>query len=129
MLQTVFLRLSSRKGAPPLDSPESYLRRAAVNGALDLVRSRQARASVPVEQLQSDIARQDRNELRAALRQALAQLPPRTAEIFALRFFEGLSNQQIARSLGISQVLTAVTIHRARRHLQKVMKPYWGDVE
>ena len=51
-------------------------------------------------------------ELRQALGQALAQLKPRPAEIFALRFLEGFSNPQIAQMLGISQVLVAVIVHR-----------------
>jgi len=109
-----------------VDNPESYLRRAAVNGALDIVRARQSAAGVPLEDLPSSIACPDLRELRAALRQALAKLSPRAAEIFALRFFEGFTNRQIAHTLGISQVLTAVTLHRARRQLQNAMRPYLG---
>ncbi|HLJ14343.1 MAG TPA: sigma-70 family RNA polymerase sigma factor [Bryobacteraceae bacterium] len=127
VLQTVFLRLSGRSAsALPVDNPESYLRRAAVNGALDIVRARQSAAGVPLEDLPSSIACPDLRELRAALRQALAKLSPRAAEIFALRFFEGFTNRQIAHTLGISQVLTAVTLHRARRQLQNAMRPYLG---
>ena len=129
VLQTVFLRLSSRKSAVPLENPESYLRRAAINGALDIVRARQAGAVVSVDELRADIGRADTREIRAALRQALAKLPPRAAEIFALRFFEGQTNKQIARALGISQVLTAVTVHRIRRQLQSALRPYLGDTE
>jgi RNA polymerase sigma-70 factor, ECF subfamily len=58
-------------------------------------------------------------ELRHALRGALAKLAPRTAEIFALRFFEGHSNPEIAKMLNMSQIMVAVTVHRARKQLQK----------
>jgi RNA polymerase sigma factor (sigma-70 family) len=54
-------------------------------------------------------------------------LKPRPAEIFALRFLEGLSNQQIAQSMGISQVLVAVIVHRTRLQLRKELRPYLGD--
>src|SRR5438105_12140731 len=38
VLQTVFLRLLRRsRSASPLESPESYLRRAAINAALDVI--------------------------------------------------------------------------------------------
>jgi RNA polymerase sigma factor (sigma-70 family) len=57
----------------------------------------------------------------------MAEIQPRWAEIFALRFLEGLSNQQIAKSLGISQVRVAVIVHRTRLQLRKELRPYLGD--
>ena len=68
--------------------------------------------------------REDSRELRSELRRALARLAPREAEIFALRFFEERSNQEIARMLGISQVHVAVILHRTRRQLQKEIHSY-----
>jgi len=53
-------------------------------------------------------------------------LSPRSAEIFALRHVEDFSNGEIARLLGISQILVAVTLHRARRQLQKEIRLYFG---
>ncbi|MGO9873584.1 MAG: RNA polymerase sigma factor, partial [Acidimicrobiia bacterium] len=51
VLQTVFLRLLRRgSNADPLENPESYLRRAAINAALDVIRSRQADQTVPMPQ-------------------------------------------------------------------------------
>jgi len=64
-------------------------------------------------------------ELRQALGRALAQLKPRPAEIFALRFLGGFSNPQIAQMLGISQVLVAVIVHRTRQQLRKELLPYF----
>jgi RNA polymerase sigma factor (sigma-70 family) len=69
----------------------------------------------------------DVSGLRQALTRAMAQLKPRPAEIFALRFLEGLSNQQIAQTLGISQVLVAVIVHRTRLQLRKELGSYLGD--
>jgi RNA polymerase sigma-70 factor (ECF subfamily) len=132
VLQTVFLRLLRRgRNADALDSPESYLRRAAINAALDVIRSRQADQTVPLPEdssgLQTERPRADVSGLRQALAGALARLKPRPAEIFALRFLEGLSNQQIAQSMGISQVLVAVIVHRTRLQLRKELRPYLGD--
>ena len=48
VVQTVFMRLARREGGSPLsDSPGNYLHRAAINAALDVVRSRQAQRSTP----------------------------------------------------------------------------------
>jgi len=132
VLQTVFLRLLRRgRNADALENPESYLRRAAINAALDVIRSRQADQTVPLPDdssaLQIAAARADVSGLRQALARALAQLKPRPAEIFALRFLEGLSNRQIAETLGISQVLVAVIVHRTRLQLRKELRPYLGD--
>jgi RNA polymerase sigma-70 factor (ECF subfamily) len=132
VLQTVFLRMLGRgPNAAAVENPESYLRRAAINAALDVIRSRQAEQSVPLPEEDSGLlpaaaAAADVSGLRLALSRALARLKPRPAEIFALRFIEGLGNRQIAQTLGISQVLVAVIVHRTRQQLRKELRPYLG---
>jgi RNA polymerase sigma-70 factor, ECF subfamily len=133
VLQTVFLRLVRRGGdADRLKNAESYLRRAAINAALDVIRSRQADQTVPFPEDPSGFefsrpARHDVSDLRQALGRAIALLKPQAAEIFTLRFMEGLGNRQIAEILGLSQVLVAVIVHRTRQQLQKELRPYLGD--
>jgi RNA polymerase sigma-70 factor (ECF subfamily) len=131
VLQTVFLRLLRRgRNAEPIENSESYLRRAAINAAMDVIRSRQADQTVPLPEeplIPAAFARADSFGLRQALGRAMAQLKPRPAEIFALRFLEGLSNQQIAQLLGISQVRVAVIVHRTRLQLRKELRSYLGD--
>jgi RNA polymerase sigma-70 factor, ECF subfamily len=123
--QIVFLRLFRRENhAQVLEDEESYLRRAAINAALDVIRSRQADRTVELTDMAAEPARDDPRELRQALGRALAQLKARPAEIFALRFLEGFSNPQIARMLGISQVLVAVIVHRTRQQLRKELGTY-----
>lgn len=130
VLQTVFLRLARRgANADALDDQESYLRRAAINAALDVLRTRQASPTVELPDLPDAMAARHVGdlvpELRQALGRALARLKPRPAEIFTLRFLEGFSNPEIARILGISQVLVAVTVHRARQQLREELLPYF----
>jgi len=132
VLQTVFLRLVRREANADaveniVENQESYLRRAAINAALDVIRSRQANPAVELPDLPVEIAQNDTGDLRQALGRALAQLKPRPAEVFALRFLEGFSNPQIARMLGISQVLVAVIVHRTRQQLRKELGPYLGE--
>jgi RNA polymerase sigma factor (sigma-70 family) len=126
VLQAVFLRLLRRdRSAEPLDNPESYLRRAAINASLDIIRTRREQPSVPLDESPPG-AVPDERDTRDCLRNALARLDPRSAEIFALRFFEGHTNPEIARMLGISQIYTGVVLHRARKQLQKEIKSYLG---
>jgi RNA polymerase sigma-70 factor, ECF subfamily len=128
VLQTVFLRLLRRgSAAEAMENEESYLRRAAINAALDVVRARLADRSVELREMSADPPQGVAVELRQALAKALAQLEPRRAEIFALRFLEGLENPQIARLLGISQVLVAVLVHRTRQQLRKQLRHYLGS--
>jgi RNA polymerase sigma-70 factor (ECF subfamily) len=136
VLQTVFLRLV-RRGANArtveggVDNPDSYLRRAAINAALDVIRSRQANPTIELLDISREAWQKDGGgqtpELRQELGRALAQLKPRAAQVFALRFLEGFSNPQIAHMLGISQVLVAVIVHRTRQQLRKELGSYLGD--
>jgi RNA polymerase sigma-70 factor, ECF subfamily len=108
-----------------------YLRRAAVNAALDVLRSRSVRAQVPIEDASfpshsqaSPEQEQSSAELRQRLRQALAKLHPRTAEMFALRYMEGLDNPEVAQMMKTSQAVVAVTLHRARSRLRKELRAF-----
>src|ERR1039458_7406942 len=107
VLQTVFLRLLKRDpGAEPVGNMASFLHRAAVNAALDLVRSRQNIRHVPLDEMEPVLAEPvhrnpDRlhhaGEIREWLRGALARLNPRIPGKFMLRFFDGKDNPEIAR--------------------------------
>lgn len=138
VLQTVFLRLA-RRGADELrDDAGGYFHRSAVNAALDVVRSRNRAGWVPLEsggegpQLASDSPDPEhasRNrQLRTHLRLALSRLSPRAAEAFALRYFEGLGNLEIAELLGVSQGVVAVLLHRTRARLKKELVALEGAV-
>lgn len=129
VLQTVFLRLASPGKAERLGAePRGYLQRAAVNGALDLVRTRRSAAgTVPIEERADAFlakeplpdAASEARELRGRLRRALGKLAPRPAEVFVLRAVEGLPNREVARLLGSSPATVAVQYFRARTQLRK----------
>jgi len=127
VLQTVFLRLMKRDdAAAPLEQPEGYLRRAAVNASIDLLRERQRTGQAVLESLPASSVCTELRELRDILRRAVSKLEGRQAEMVALRFFEGYSNKEIAQMFGISQILVAVTLHRAKGKLQKELAAYSG---
>lgn len=129
VLQTVFLRLASREEAIDLGpGAGAYLRRAAVNAALDVVRSRRRRRAValddeagpePADEGADPERRRSGREAGALVRSALARLNPKAAQVFVLRYFEGLGNKEIARALAMSQTAVAVTLHRTRSRLRQ----------
>jgi RNA polymerase sigma-70 factor (ECF subfamily) len=133
VLQTAFLRLLRRPGdAEAVGNLAGYLRRAAVNAALDLMRSRQ-NAPVPLEDLPpaaDSSPAPDRvlasEEIREWLRATVARLSPRAAEIFALRFYEGCDNSEIARVSGSTEGSVAVTLSRVRDRIQQAYQAYVG---
>ncbi len=102
----------------------TWLYRIAVNEA-NRARERRARRPVDVpvgaEQLQlpaspaHEPSRQAENsELRRALGQALAQLPPALRTAIVLRDVEGLSTQEGAEIAGVSQAAFKSRLHQAR---------------
>ena len=135
VLQTIFLRLTpSRARGDFLPNAGAYLHRAAVNASLDLLRSRTRANSVSLDVIDFDQSKQFSAaspeddfadvELRELIRQAVAKLEGRAATAFALRYFEGYDNARIAQVLGTSQMVVAVTLHRARTRLRKEIGNY-----
>lgn len=135
VLQTVFLRLSSRDlHAQPLDHAEGYLRRAAVNASLDLIRQRRVAGSHSDALLDLQPAPPgDIPEHRLAVQQTVAwlrgavgEMSQQAAEIFALRFFEDRSNAEIAEIIGSTTNTVAVTLHRSRERLKDQFRQLLG---
>jgi RNA polymerase sigma-70 factor, ECF subfamily len=134
VLQTVFLRLVRRKeGYSLAPNPAAYLVRAAVNASLDFLRSRRSSPSLALEEIEPETiastasgpeAQHADRELRLLIRQAVARLGPKAAEFFALRYFEGYDNREIAEMLGTSQMVVAVVLHRSRARLRKEIGQY-----
>jgi len=137
VLQTVFLRLLRHQhDFEAVDDAGNYLYRAGVNAALDLVRSR--RSAVPLDEALAANAStaawapdrgHESSELRDWLRRAVAQLHPTAAEMFALRYFEGLDNTEVAKVMNTSEGTVAVTLHRTRSRLQREIRSYVGETQ
>ena len=129
--QSVFLRLArGTVDQGRISDLQSYLHRSAVNAALDLMCSRGHREVVPVEtaeELQTTSSLSPERalsslEIKNWLRRELALLNSRAAEMFALRYLEGLDNPEIARMMNTSQAVVAVTLHRTRARLKKGLR-------
>jgi RNA polymerase sigma-70 factor (ECF subfamily) len=132
ILQTIFLRLI-RNGCPPtlLRQPMAYFHRAAVNGALDAIRRRRSRASgKDVREIGVVLHSPDSNfdeKIDRSLSQAIKELSPSAVEMLVLRYTHGYSDAEIAKMLGKSRGVVAVTLYRSRARLKRLIKPIQGD--
>jgi RNA polymerase sigma factor (sigma-70 family) len=130
--QGVFLRVADGQGMA-MSNGGSYLYRAAINGALDVLRRRKAAATEPLESASSAAStgwgsspekQAFGRELGEWLRQAIGELAPRTAEMFTLRYLEELENREIAVLMDTSSAVVAVTLHHARSKLKKRLREF-----
>ena len=135
VLQTIFVRLTPGWAGRDLSpNPRAFLYRAAINASLDIVRLRRRTNSVSLDvvDLEQNSTRSAASpadhyadlELRELVRQAVAKLEGRAATAFVLRYYEGCDNGRIAEILGTSQMVVAVTLHRARTRLRKEIGSY-----
>lgn len=124
--QGVFMRLLESPPRADVDHWGAYLASAATRAAIDEIRRRQRwqrvaerfrvlpKEAEPLPQeVHDSAARADR------LRRALARLPRRQAECFALRFFDGLSLEAIAESLSITPNAVGVSLNRATKAMKQ----------
>jgi RNA polymerase sigma-70 factor (ECF subfamily) len=127
VLQTVFLKLLRRKASPDFQkNPKGYLYRAAVNTALDILQARRRHTQSEIEtdlpsQAHDPADSYDTN--RELLTHALAQLRPRAVEILMLRYEHDYSDAEIAKMLGTSRGVIAVSLYRTRARLKKLLRP------
>ncbi len=133
VVQTVFARLLG--GNCPVELvrwPKSYLCEAAMRGAMNVVRSRERRnvkSDADVEYLESPPLKAGASQddgLDPEFQKILGTLKPKVALMVVLRYVEEYSNERIATLLQIPQPLVALTLFRARRKLQKAMRPSGG---
>jgi RNA polymerase sigma-70 factor (ECF subfamily) len=136
VVQTLFLQLL-RRGLPPDlgKNPKAYLYRAAINLALNAVKSRRRRAAA-TDPAHLDLAVEVPDEahlpdpvldLQERLVEAMAQLNPRAVEMLILRYEHNCSETEIGTLLGTSRGVVAVTLFRARARLKKLLRASSGE--
>lgn len=111
-------RVGGRTRLDPSRDALPYLRKAVTNRALNhLRRRRRAPRSVPGAVLDAQAAPPNDALL---LRDGLARLPRRQAQVFALRHLDGHSTADIAQALGIAPATVRVHLHQAARSLRRL---------
>lgn len=128
-VQETFLAVMSSSPAQPVREWEALLVSVAVRRALNQLRDRARRqSSAGAEEVRSLVPSPEQavaaTELAERLREALADLPERQAEVFCLRAFHDMSYQEIAGQLGIRDEHVGVLLHRARHALGRTLKDH-----
>ena len=125
--QETFLAAMRVDGSHAVDNWQAMLRTLATRKAIDALRRRirhreRVNGRADPALLPASGGGEDRaqaGELVDAVREVLAQIPPRQAEAFALRHFEQMDNDEIARRLGTKPTNVNVLIHRAIAKLKQ----------
>lgn len=102
------------------ESSEAYVRRILTNTFLSSRRARGRRPELLVgeDPPEPDVAPPAGPEDRLALWPHVRALPPRQRAVIVLRYYEQLSEAEIADTLGCSRGTVKSTAHRALHHLR-----------
>jgi RNA polymerase sigma factor (sigma-70 family) len=121
LAQEVFLRVS-RSGIPDADAERqrAWVFRIARNLALNHRRDTNRRPRAVALEDRPGAAAQ---EVAAALREALDQLPAVDREVFLLREAAGLSYDEIAAACDLTSAAVRSRLHRARQQLRACLAP------
>jgi RNA polymerase sigma-70 factor (ECF subfamily) len=131
LVQEVFLMMQVRGAASPIDNVEGYLFRTAAN----VLGMRRRKAGWRwgsqedldglddlVDELSPERVLMAKQALELVIR-ALADMPPRTAQAFFLYRFGQLSQEQVARRMGVSLKAVEKFLRKALRHLLDHVEP------
>ncbi len=115
IVQEAFVSVS--KHWAQLDNPQAYIRTAVVNGARSWGRHQQVVDRHIPERPSPVLLEADE------LWDALATLSERQRIAIVLRFYDGLSTQEIAGELGCSPITVRTSIHRGLKRLKQEIEP------
>ena len=108
---------------PRRGNERAWLFGIARNAALDELRKRKRHARLAAEPADADTLTvddaTDELERRSVVQAALDALPPRERELIALKYHAGLTNQEIAKVLGVSDSNVGTMLHRTMEKLRK----------
>lgn len=116
VVQDAFLGLHRHQTS--VQNAEAYLQRSVVHGGLKAAR-RRARAATEVSQFSPVTHIPEVDETW----RAVAGLPPRQRAVVVLKFWEDLSEADMARLLGWRRGTVKSTLHRALGRLREELKP------
>lgn len=101
-VQTVFIRVAREcKRIKKIENIKAYLFTATRNAAYSILRSRQRRNEVSDEAL-SGLAAEDTDDTPMAIQECLARLPVEQREVIVLKVFDGMTFEEIAKTVGES---------------------------
>ena len=130
VVQDVFIEAYQMVGRTEVQSYAGFLRCLATRRAIDCLRTRLSAkgressfgeiTSLPDSSPQP-CQMAEAVELEDRLREALTLLPALQAEVFALRFFDEMNYEEIARELNMTTNAVGLALHEARARLQSLI--------
>ena len=85
-------------------SPEEIAEAEAATREVESIHRESGEEGFTLEAILSDTESEERMLEKIALRQAISELPEREKTVISLRYFHGLTQERIAKVLGVSQV-------------------------
>jgi RNA polymerase sigma factor (sigma-70 family) len=121
VVQNVFLRMMRSDKRPDVGRcAAAYLRRAATNTAIDLIRQRATRAETNLPSWHP--AAQQTLLEEHHVRQVLDKLPPKDGRLFELHYHGGYLYRELAERFGIPVGTVKSRLHRVRAELQNELQ-------
>jgi len=118
LVQTALARTAVRwHSIRKKDSADAYVRQAIVRLHINLWRSLRSREH-PVAAIPEHVATADDPETRQVVWAALATLPPKQRAVIVLRYYEDMSEADIAAALGCSRGTVKSQASKAMAHLR-----------
>lgn len=131
LVQDAMLELWRRRAQLDAEgSPQAYLFRATRNRALNHLRhlavQRRSAGALMAEEARDASAPTElvAQELEAAVKEAIAGLPPRCREVFEMSRTRGLKYAEIAEALGVTVKAVEANMGRALRILRVQLAPW-----
>lgn len=124
VLHDTYLRLTAHRPATPVNSPQSFIVRTAINLAIDRIRSdRRLLSGDDVELLlEQETGSIDPVDVAASrfnletFARAMGRLPPLRRQLFYASRYEGVPQKELARCHGISLRKVELEIHLAHEY-------------
>lgn len=117
--QDIFVKIwSMRQALPEIKSFNTYLYRMTRNAALNYLRDKKVALEISELSIQDDKDIEQeyyRKEKELLIRLVVDQMPPQRRKVFTMSRYMGMTNDQIAKSLGISK-------HTVENHLSLSLK-------
>jgi RNA polymerase sigma-70 factor (sigma-E family) len=123
LLQSALAKTISKWRSLRHEDPEGYVRTVMLRDQVSwwrrLRRFRETTQDEPIEIVRRDPS--DETDLRLAMRAALRQLPPAQRAVLVLRYYEDLTETQVATAMGCSVGTVRSRTHRAVVRLRQIL--------
>lgn len=104
-------------------SPEEIALAENATASVESIHRELGQEGFSLENILADEQSEERMMDRIALQQALEKIPEREAIVIKLRYFHGLTQERIARVLGVSQVQVSRIEKKALGNLRSILEP------